>query len=452
MNMEVRKAAVAGMFYPADPAVLAKTVDELLAAVAPAASPAPKAIIAPHAGYVYSGPIAATAYARLAPLRGVVRHVVVLGPAHRVRVHGLAASSAAYFETPLGLIPADATARSRVLQLPGVQLHDAAHAREHSLEVHLPFLQRVLGDFDLLALAVGDASPEQVAAVLESVWGGHDTLIVISTDLSHYLDYGTARTLDRKTAASIEALRFEDIGHEQACGLGPVSGLMLYARRHGRRLQLLDMRNSGDTAGDKQRVVGYAAFALEAHNPQARFTRREGEHLLGLARQSVQHGLEHGHPLPVNVEEHPLPLREDRACFVTLTRAGQLRGCIGSLTPRRPLVTDVAENAFAAAFHDPRFHALRPEEAADLDYHLSILGLPQPMQFSDEADLLRQLRPGEDGLIISDLGRQATFLPSVWEQLPQPAEFLRHLKQKAGLAAGHWSPAFSVQRYRTQSF
>ena len=452
MDLSVRKAAVAGMFYPADPVVLSKTVDELLAAVAPDADPPPKAIIAPHAGYVYSGPVAATAYARLQSLRGQVRHVVLLGPVHRVPVQGLAASTAEAFETPLGRIPANREARARVLQLPDVKLHDAAHAQEHSLEVHLPFLQRVLGDFDLLALAVGDARPEQVARVLETVWGGDDTLIVISTDLSHYLDYDTARALDRQTTQAIEALRFEDIGHEQACGLGPVSGLMLYARRHGRRLRLLDLRNSGDTAGDKRRVVGYAAFALDAPNPQARYTRREGDSLLDIARRSVRHGLEQGRPLPVNVEEHPPYLREDRACFVTLTLGGQLRGCIGSLVPRRPLVEDVAENAFAAAFRDPRFPPLRADEVDALEYHLSILSLPQPMQFSDEADLLRQLRPGEDGLIIGDQGRQATFLPSVWEQLPQPAEFLRHLKQKAGLAADHWSPRFSAQRYRTQSF
>ncbi len=258
----VRPPAVAGMFYPGDAAELHRTLTALLAGVrCPAAAP-PKAIIVPHAGYVYSGPIAAQAYARLAPARGRVRRVVLLGPSHRVPFHGLATSSAEAFATPLGTIPLDRKAIAELANLPQVKELDAAHALEHSLEVHLPFLQEVLGDFALVPLVVGDAGAEEVAQVLERLWGGAETLVVISSDLSHYHDSATARVLDARTREAIERLAPDDIGQEQACGRHPVNGLLQLARRHRLRVETLDLRNSGDTAGPRDPVVGYGAWAF----------------------------------------------------------------------------------------------------------------------------------------------------------------------------------------------
>ena len=222
----------------------------------------PKAIIAPHAGYVYSGPVAATVYARLRAGRDQIRKVVLLGPAHRVYVDGLAVSRADAFETPLGLVVVDVEARDRIIQLPGVTLNDSAHAQEHSLEVHLPFLQRVLGDFQLLPLVVGDATPDTVAGVLDEVWGGPETLVVVSTDLSHYHDHNTAQTLDRATAAAIVARRYDAIAPSDACGAHPVRGLLAAAEQRQLDVQLIDLRTSGDTAGDRDRVVGYGAFVV----------------------------------------------------------------------------------------------------------------------------------------------------------------------------------------------
>jgi hypothetical protein len=264
-DSNTRKPAVAGMFYPDDPAVLARTVQTLLAGVAPpAASAAPiKALIVPHAGYVYSGPIAASAYARLQGLRGIVRRVVLLGPVHRVAVRGLALPGAQAFATPLGTVPIDPDAVQRLRALPQVTVSAPAHALEHSLEVQLPFLQAALGEFTLVPLAVGDAAPEEVAGVLEALWNGPETLIVVSSDLSHYLPYETAQRLDGQTCTAIRDLQPLH-SHEQACGATPVNGLLLAARRHGLQAQLLDLRNSGDTAGDRARVVGYAAFAFTA--------------------------------------------------------------------------------------------------------------------------------------------------------------------------------------------
>jgi AmmeMemoRadiSam system protein B len=265
MTTTIRPAAVAGMFYPGDRRSLALDIQRMLDATTP--SPLrPKALIVPHAGYVYSGPVAASAYILLKDMRQVIRRVVLLGPVHRVWVQGMALPAVDAFETPLGIVHLDEAAMARLLQLPQVEVNEAAHAWEHSLEVHLPFLQTVLDDFLLVPLAVGGATPEQVAEALDLVWGGDETLIVVSSDLSHYLPYDEARRSDEATARAIMALNTDLVG-EQACGAHPINGLLLAARRHHLTPHLLDLRNSGDTAGDKSRVVGYAAFALtEAAN------------------------------------------------------------------------------------------------------------------------------------------------------------------------------------------
>lgn len=261
MNRNVRTAAVAGSFYPESAAVLSREVAQMLSDVRSTKRPPPKAIIAPHAGYVYSGPIAASVYAPLAALRGIIRRVVLLGPTHRVAVDGLALPACAAFSTPLGIIPIDGQALASINDLPQVVLSDGAHALEHSLEVQLPFLQTVLGNFSLVPLAVGHASVSEVAEVLERLWGGEETLIVVSSDLSHYLPYSAARQSDAATAAHILALD-PHLDHQQACGATPINGLLLAARRHGLTARQIDLRNSGDTAGDKSRVVGYGAFTF----------------------------------------------------------------------------------------------------------------------------------------------------------------------------------------------
>ena len=258
----VRNPAVAGLFYPADPRELHAMVADFLGAV-PAAATVPKAIIAPHAGYIYSGPVAASAYARLKPARGHIARVVLLGPAHRVGFHGLALPGADFFMTPLGRIPVDQEAVKKISSLPQVRVMDAAHAAEHSPEAHLPLLPEVLGEFSLVPLVVGDAAPGEVAEVLDLLWGGPETLIVVSSDLSHYHDYRSAQKLDRATSRAIEQLRIEDIQHDHACGRNPVNGLLQVARRRGLTAKTIDLRNSGDTAGSHDRVVGYGAYILE---------------------------------------------------------------------------------------------------------------------------------------------------------------------------------------------
>ncbi len=258
----VRPAAVAGLFYPDDPLALRDEVQRHLRDARPSKGPPPKAIIAPHAGYAYSGPVAGSAYARLAPLAGVVRRVVLLGPCHRVAVRGLALPSVTAFETPLGRVPVDVAAARRARELPQVSVSDATHRDEHSLEVHLPFLQIALDDFSVVPFVVGSASAAEVAQVLDLLWGGPETLIVVSSDLSHYLDYGSAKMVDAETCTAIEGLAPERLDPEGACGRVPVGGLLVAAMRHGLDVTTVDLRSSGDTAGDRRRVVGYGAWVF----------------------------------------------------------------------------------------------------------------------------------------------------------------------------------------------
>jgi len=412
----------------------------------------PKMLVVPHAGYVYSGPVAGHAYARLAPWGAQVRRVVLFGPAHRVALRGLAVPTVDAFDTPLGRVPIAREAREALADLPQVVLSDRAHAMEHSLEVQLPFLQAVLGNaFELLPLAVGDASRDEVAEVVERLWGGDETLIVVSSDLSHYLPYEDANATDRTTAARIVALA-TDLDPYEACGALALNGALAAARRHGLQAELLDLRNSGDTAGDRRRVVGYAALALTApleatvDDDEQQF----GATLLSRARNSIAAAL----GLAREPEAAHPKLAAVGATFVTLRDArGELRGCIGRLEAVATLEEDVRRNAAAAAFGDPRFDPLQVHEWSGLRIEVSLLEPPEPLpdvRTRDEA--LRQLRPHVDGVIVDWRGRSATFLPQVWQQLPEPEVFLAALLRKAGLAADFWAEDLRLRRYRVRHF
>ncbi len=260
--MNIRTPAVAGLFYPEHPDELQTMMRKFLNETKVSREPVPKAIIAPHAGYIYSGPIAASVYARLAPAHLMITKVVLLGPSHRIPLKGVAVTQMTNFATPLGLIPIDTQAINEITSLPQVSVREEAHVSEHSLEVQLPFLQEVLDDFTLIPLVVGEATPEEIDEVLDKLWGGEETVIVISSDLSHYHDYKTAQKMDDSISQAIENLRLDEIHHEQACGRIPISGLLHIARRKKMHAKTIDLRNSGDTAGPKDQVVGYGAYVF----------------------------------------------------------------------------------------------------------------------------------------------------------------------------------------------
>jgi hypothetical protein len=435
------------MFYPGDARVLAAEVEDLLGGVEQPAPRLgyPKALVVPHAGYIYSGSVAARAYDELAAARGSVRRVVLLGPVHRVPVKGLAVPSAEAFATPLGVVRVDSEALNQVRDLPQVVTSDPAHALEHSLEVQLPFLQKMLGDFALAPFAVGMASVQEVAEVIERLWGGPETVIIVSTDLSHYHAYEQARRIDRATITRIAGFA-TDIDHEEACGATPLNGLLFTSKKKSLSLKLLSACNSGDTAGGKGQVVGYSAFALYQGGEVS--LDEAGRTLLSIARGSIESSWS-----GKVTETHNAPwLKQAGASFVTLTKNGALRGCIGSLEAARALGEDVAQNALGAAFRDPRFPAMTSGEWPQCRVEVSLLSTPKPLRFADEADLLAQVRAGEDGLIlearIDSVVKRGTFLPQVWEGIADKQVFLKELVRKAGLPADTRLTRCKLSRYR----
>lgn len=459
----VREAAVAGQFYPGKAAQLKHVVDNLLQEVATDA-PCPKAVVAPHAGYIYSGPIAAQAYARVGNGAQQISRVILLGPSHRVGFSGIATSSAEFYVSPLGRVPLDLAATREINRLPGVAVLDEAHAREHSLEVHLPFLQRCLQSFSLVPLVVGQAEAADVARVLDTLWGGPETLIVVSSDLSHFLRYPEAQKQDAETSRLIEA-RHTHISGEQACGCRPLNGLLQVLRQRDLNISTLAVNNSGDTAGDKERVVGYGAYVVEA--PVARkpagvadesaaesssLNTSQRQQLLHLARNTILRRLRGERELQVPLEQYHPELQRQMASFVTLNRHGKLRGCVGNLAASRALVEDVAHNAAAAAFKDPRFEPVTLTEYAELELHISVLSEPRRLPVTSRQDLLERLRPGVDGVILQQGGHRATYLPSVWEQLSDPEQFVSELRRKAGLPREGWSAEMQVSIYTTCEF
>ena len=301
-------------------------------------------------------------------------------------------------------------------------------------------------------ILVGDARPAEVAAVLKALWGGPETLILISTDLSHFHDYETARRLDAGTARLVELMRPERIDGERACGHRALGGALARARALDLRVTALDVRNSGDTHGGKERVVGYGAFAME-YAEAARLSDGDRARLLDAARAALAFGAENGRPMRARIAGGLSPaLTAMRASFVTVRVGGKLRGCWGSVTAREPLLLDVVANAYKAGFEDPRFGPVAKEELADAAIGVSVLSTPRRIRCADEADLVQRLRPDRDGLIMQDGERRGLFLPSVWERVPRPAQFVRQLKRKAGLSPDHWSETVRVFRYTAESF
>ena len=453
---QVRPAALAGSFYPADPGALARMVEDYLDQAQPY-HVAPKALIAPHAGFIYSGAIAGTSYKSIAARRDTIRRVVLLGPCHRVPVRAFAVPSAEAFATPLGIVPIDRPTVDRLAKSEVVEVSDAAHAEEHSLETQLPFLQRALGDFLIVPVLVGAAPREQVSRLLRAVWGGPETLVVISSDLSHFLDYEAARGLDIAACRSVEALDPDQLNEEQACGRHAIRGLLAQARDRDLRATTLDLRNSGDTAGrnHRERVVGYGSIAFE-NAATARLSDSDRAQLLRSAAQSLASGLRKGKTPYVAVESFPRALQAVRASFVTLKVDGDLRGCVGSVKAHRPLIEDVANASCKAALSDHRFRPLTPEELQSygngLDLSVSILSHPRPIAFGSEVEAIQALNPWEDGVILRCKNHSGLFLPQVWDTVPRPEKFLATLKRKAGLAEDFWSDDLQLYRFRCETF
>lgn len=474
----VRPSAVAGLFYPQSKRALASQVDRLLAAAPERDAQQLRALIAPHAGYEYSGPTAACAYKLLAGR--AYRTVIVLAASHYADFEGVCVPATEAYETPLGTVPVSPLARELAREKPfvlapkcrverpswarraphstGSAGEDTPETWEHSVEVQVPFLQRTLTHFALLPVVFGDADPETVARRLAPIVD-EQTFVVASTDLSHFHAYDDAQARDQRCVQAIGDLDLERMNSQEACGRLPVLALMHLAKLKGWQATLLDCRNSGDTAGDKRRVVGYAAFGFfgpasppaPAHAPE--FSDADRAFLLQLARQTLRSVTSGGGLPAVPANEVPAAGREPRGCFVTLTAHRELRGCIGNLAPEESLYRSVMDNARNAALRDTRFPPVTADEVDDLRIEISVLTEPKPVKFQSPDDLLAQLHPHQDGVVLKIGSRRATFLPQVWEQLPDKADFLNHLASKAGCAAEAWRGSdVSVAAYRVEAF
>jgi hypothetical protein len=469
----VREPAVAGLFYPGEERVLAKTVDALLEGAPAHHFPRLRGLICPHAGYSFSGQTAAIGYKTLVGRQ--IETVIVMGPSHYAFLEGACIPDAQAYRTPLGLVPISEKAQSLANTAPfGLEKpcpvqrpawwaqapklapergQDTPETWEHSVEVQVPFLQRVAGRFKILPIVLGEVDPERIAKALATMLDDK-TIVVASSDLSHYHAYNAAKELDSRCVQAICAMNTDDMKNQEACGKTPILALMHLAKIKGWKPQLLDCRNSGDVSGDKDRVVGYAAVAFvepEVEN----FAAPERKTLLELARRTLTTVAANPEsPAPeFDLKSLSPKLAEKRGCFVTLTKGGVLRGCIGHILPRESLYQAVIDNARSAALFDPRFNPVRPDEVGQIKIEISVLTEPQSLAFNSPDDLLGKLQPHQDGVVLRIGERSATFLPQVWEQLPDKLQFLEHLSEKAGCPPAAWrGQGTSVSIYHAECF
>jgi AmmeMemoRadiSam system protein B/AmmeMemoRadiSam system protein A len=448
----IRPPAVAGRFYPGTAEGVSADVARLLRGVEPLRS-VPKAVISPHAGYAYSGALMARAVGALGGAQPDA--VVILSPSHQHAFDGIALPSWDSFGWPGGALPVDRAAREALVAQGLAHVEDAAHDREHGVEVQLPVLRAVLGKVPLVPLVIGRASAKTVADAVDFLEDHFDApLYVLSSDLSHFLPLDAAQAKDGATAQRIESGAL-DLRPEEACGARAISGFLASKTAAGLRFLRLGMANSHATSGDATRTVGYGAWALSA-GAQEVLSDALRQQLLRTARQVLASRFNRGKPPVIDVPSFPAPLQTLAASFVTLTMDGRLRGCIGSLAAQRSMVEDVALNVQRAAFEDRRFRPLTVEDLPGIVIKIALLSPPGAMSFTDQADVERQLVPHRDGLILRDAGpsgsRAGTFLPMVWESLPNAHDFLQGLKVKAGLPRDHWSRSLTIERFHAESF
>jgi MEMO1 family protein len=449
-NLLVLPPQVAGRFYPNEAKACAKAVHSYIAQGIGSVQSCPKLIVAPHAGYTFCGSVAGSVYRAILPWQHQIKHVILIGPSHHHAFDGIAITEANALSSCLGQVSINREVRTKLLKGGIVQVLEQPFLGEHALETQLPYLQCLFPELTITPLITGRANANAVADVLESIWGGPETLICISSDLSHFKPAERAKELDLSSLKLLECLDPRIAHPERACGHVALSGAVLLGQRHDLRVTTLDYKHSGETFGQPERVVGYAGITFE-YAVQASLSQKEKKFLLHAARQSLEASCKSGKP-PEFVVNGRLPpaLTAHRACFVSLKILGQLRGCIGSLVPHRPLIEDVILNAYKAGFQDPRFSGLTHEELAACKIEISILSHPRQMQFSDEMDAIKSLRPDVDGVILRDGNNSGLFLPSVWEGLPRATDFLRHLKRKASLPMDHWSQSLTLHRFTAE--
>lgn len=440
--MNIKLPSAAGKFYTDDKEELSQQLDSFFKHNAHDYDYKTRAIIVPHAGYVYSGQLASCGFQYLDKK---AKNIFIIAPPHYVAVDDASIASFDKWVTPLGEINVNKEINDELVDIFACEIQDDAFSQEHSIEVQIPFIQKLFPHAKIVPILAGQSS--KVERIIAHYWGDSDNAFVISSDLSHFLSSGEAKKIDEVTAEMIESKDIEKFTPHQACGAMGVCALVNFVKNVNYSLIRVGLINSGDVTGDVSRVVGYGSWILYEGIKNQFIKKYFSDFVISTCKKSIQAGLKQELP---QCEKTPAVFNQQGACFVTLEKHGDLRGCIGSIIAHRPLIEDLVKNAQNAAFSDPRFQPLKEHEFKDLSIDVSLLSEPEKMHFESESDLLNQIIPFTDGLIIKERNYQAVYLPSVWEQLPEKTLFLDSLKIKAGLTPKYFSSTFEAYRFTTE--
>lgn len=445
---KVKHAAVAGKFYNKDKDTLLSELNNFAQKNRQDYNYHTRAIIVPHAGYMYSGQIASEGFQYL---DRNAKNIFIIAPAHYVAVNDVALLNCEKYATPLGEISINQEINQELIDKFDCKYIDLAFENEHAVEVQIPFIQRIYQDVNIIPILVNSSDYREIIGIINYYWRNPENVFVISSDLSHFYPYSDAEKLDKYTAEMIELQDIEKFNPQQACNSLGVCAAVGFAKQKNYSLIRVDMKNSGDITGDLNSVVGYGSWMLYEGEKSEFIKRYFSDITLEICKKSILSGLNKKELMTAkDFDNLPQVFMEFGACFVTLEKAGELRGCIGSIIAHQPLIDDLIKNAHNSAFSDPRFEPLTLEEFEDLTISISLLTTPSKMDFKDEEDLLKQIVPIVDGIIIKDGQHQAVYLPSVWEQLQDKVLFLDSLKIKAGMPPKHFSKTFEAYRFRTE--
>jgi len=439
---KIRPATVAGKFYTSDKHELSSQIDYFIHNNRKDYDCKTRVVIVPHAGYMYSGQLACEGFQYLEN----VKNVFIIAPPHHVAVKNVALSIFEAWATPLGEMEVNQEINEILVDKFGCEYQDDAFKEEHSVEVQVPFLQKFMPHAKIIPILAGH-NPEKITKIISYFWHDTDNAFVISSDLSHFHSANEARKIDKVTAQMIETKDTEKFSSDQACGAVGVCALTDFAREKNHSLIRVGMVNSGDITGDTSSVVGYGCWILHEGAKNKFIKKYFSDFVISTCKKSILAGLKEEIPV---CEKTPAVFDEFGASFVTIEKNGALRGCIGSIIAHRPLIEDLVKNSQSSAFSDPRFQPLKKEEFESLSINVSLLSEPEQMHFENEKDLLAQIKPFIDGIIIKERGYQAVYLPSVWEQLPEKVMFLNSLKVKAGLSENYFSQTFEAYRFTTE--
>lgn len=436
--LNIKKPAVSGIFYPDNKQEILSQIEYFKSRIQFEPNYLTRAVIVPHAGYVYSGQ---AAYKGLSCLDKNIKNIFIFAPAHKVYVEGSVICDYDAFLTPLGEVSVNKDICRKLNTEFGLKYFNEAFKDEHAIEVQLPLLGSLFTDFKIIPVLIGKENPDTITKIIKRYYGDNAAGFVISSDLSHFLNYNEAKKVDNITAQMIENTDCDNFNPAQACGSVGICALSQFAKINNYSLIRLAKHNSGDITGDKSRVVGYGSWFLYEGSKNHYIKEHYSDLTIRICKNSI---VNKGKYAP---GKYPAVFDETGASFITLEKNGNLRGCIGSIIAHRPLVDDLIENACAAAYRDSRFAPLNPDEFDEIQIKASLLSEPVEIEFCDEADLLNKIIPYKDGIIIKDGSYQAVYLPSVWEQLPDKKMFLNSLKQKAGLSENYFSKNFKAYRF-----